>query len=90
MGRPTEKAQGKSLILTTPEGEEVTSALRFDFHTSNNEAEYEALLSGLRLAEQMGAEVVMVLTDSRLAANQINGSFNAKEKRMDKYVKIVQ
>ena len=65
------------LILTIPEREEVTYALRFDFYTSNKEAEYEALLIGLRLAKQMGAEVVTALTDSRLATNQINGSFEA-------------
>lgn len=56
----------------------------------NNEAEYEALLVGLWLAKQMGAEAVTTLTDSRLAANQINGSFEAKDKRMEKYVKIAQ
>ena len=49
---------GVRLILTSLEGEEVTYALRFDFHTSNNEVEYEALLAGLRLAKQMGAKSV--------------------------------
>ena len=38
----------------------------------------------------MGAEVVAALTDSRLAANQINGHFEARDKTMEKYVKIVQ
>lgn len=38
----------------------------------------------------MGAKVVMVLTDSRLAANQINGSFMEKDKRMERYVKIAE
>nr|KAJ0187158.1 hypothetical protein LSAT_V11C900462460 [Lactuca sativa] len=37
------------LILTSPTGEEITYALRFDFYTSNNKADYEALLAGLRL-----------------------------------------
>ncbi|GJX05251.1 reverse transcriptase domain-containing protein [Tanacetum coccineum] len=39
-----------SLILTSPEGSEFTYALRFQFTASNNEAEYEALLDGLRIA----------------------------------------
>nr|GEX67684.1 reverse transcriptase domain-containing protein [Tanacetum cinerariifolium] len=34
---------GAGLILTSPEGVEFTYALRFQFTTSNNEAEYEAL-----------------------------------------------
>ncbi|GJS45733.1 reverse transcriptase domain-containing protein [Tanacetum coccineum] len=39
---------GAGLILTSPEGAEFTYALRFQFTASNNEAEYEALLVGLR------------------------------------------
>nr|KAJ0222680.1 hypothetical protein LSAT_V11C200064880 [Lactuca sativa] len=38
----------------------------------------------------MAEEVVTVLTNLRLAANKINGSFEANDKRMEKYVKIVQ
>nr|GEY74516.1 reverse transcriptase domain-containing protein [Tanacetum cinerariifolium] len=41
------------LILTNPEGVEFTYALRFQFAASNNEAEYEALVAGLRIATQM-------------------------------------
>ncbi|XP_023745788.1 uncharacterized protein LOC111893943 [Lactuca sativa] len=67
-GASSREGSGAGLILTSPKGEEVTYALRFDFHTSNNEAEYEALLAGLRLARQMGAKAVTALTDSRLAA----------------------
>ncbi|GKA11729.1 reverse transcriptase domain-containing protein [Tanacetum coccineum] len=46
---------GAGLILTNPEGMEFTYALRFRFDATNNEAEYEALIAGLRIAEQMGA-----------------------------------
>ncbi|GKB71019.1 reverse transcriptase domain-containing protein [Tanacetum coccineum] len=45
---------GAGLILTSPEGTEFTYALRFQFVASNNEAEYEALIAGLRIAAQMG------------------------------------
>nr|GEY25925.1 reverse transcriptase domain-containing protein [Tanacetum cinerariifolium] len=41
---------GARLILTSPEGVEFTYALRFQFTASNNEAEYEALVAGLRIA----------------------------------------
>lgn len=88
-GASNREGSGAGLILTSPEGEEVTYALRFDFHTSNNKAEYEALLAGLRLAKQIGAEAVMALGDWRLAANQINGSFEEKDRRMEKYARIV-
>nr|GEU61042.1 reverse transcriptase domain-containing protein [Tanacetum cinerariifolium] len=44
---------GVGLILTNPEGVEFTYALRFRFDATNNEAEYEALIAGLRIAEQI-------------------------------------
>ncbi|GJU05017.1 reverse transcriptase domain-containing protein [Tanacetum coccineum] len=47
---------GAGLILTNPEGTEFTYALRFSFEATNNEAEYEALIAGLRIAEQMGVK----------------------------------
>ncbi|GKB21317.1 reverse transcriptase domain-containing protein [Tanacetum coccineum] len=50
------EGSGSGLILTSPEGEEFTYALRFEFDASNNEAEYEALIAGLRIAEQMGVK----------------------------------
>nr|KAJ0222828.1 hypothetical protein LSAT_V11C200097150 [Lactuca sativa] len=83
------EGSGASLILTSPEGEEVTYALWFDFHTSNNKAAYEALLAGLCLAKQMGAKAVTALTDSRLFANQINRSFEARDQRMERYVRMI-
>ncbi|GKA63346.1 reverse transcriptase domain-containing protein [Tanacetum coccineum] len=47
------RSSGAGLILTNLGGVEFTYALRFRFKASNNEAEYEALLAGLRNAESM-------------------------------------
>nr|GEY83921.1 reverse transcriptase domain-containing protein [Tanacetum cinerariifolium] len=47
------EGSGAGLILRSPKGEEFTYALRFEFDASNNEAEYEALVAGLRIAKQM-------------------------------------
>ncbi|GKA09987.1 reverse transcriptase domain-containing protein [Tanacetum coccineum] len=44
---------GAGLILTNPKGMEFTYALRFRFDATNNEAEYEALIAGLRIVEHM-------------------------------------
>ncbi|GJR30823.1 putative ribonuclease H-like domain-containing protein [Tanacetum coccineum] len=54
------EGSGVRLILTNPEGVEFTYALRFEFDVSNNEAEYEALMAGLRIAEQMGVQKLIV------------------------------
>ncbi|GJZ74723.1 reverse transcriptase domain-containing protein [Tanacetum coccineum] len=42
---------GASLMPVRPEGKEYTYVLRFEFKITNNKAEYEALLAGLRIAE---------------------------------------
>ncbi|GJY25945.1 reverse transcriptase domain-containing protein [Tanacetum coccineum] len=77
---------GAGLILTSLEGTEFTYALRFQFTTSNNEAEYEALIAGLWIAAQMGVRNVQVSVDSKLVANQILGTYVAKEENMVKYL----
>ncbi|GKD20077.1 reverse transcriptase domain-containing protein, partial [Tanacetum coccineum] len=77
---------GVGLILTSPEGTEFTYALRFQFTASNNEAEYEALIVGLRIAAHMGVRNVHVSVDSKLVANQVLGTYVAKEENMIKYL----
>ncbi|GKA39429.1 reverse transcriptase domain-containing protein [Tanacetum coccineum] len=44
---------GAELMLIDPKGKEYTYALQFGFETTNNEAEYESLLVGLRIAQEM-------------------------------------
>ncbi|GJU35391.1 reverse transcriptase domain-containing protein [Tanacetum coccineum] len=81
---------GAGVILTDPEGVEFTYALRFQFETTNNEAEYEALIAGLRIAEKMGVKNLEVNVDSKLVANQVNGTYIAKETDMIKYLEKVK
>ncbi|GKC73310.1 putative ribonuclease H-like domain-containing protein [Tanacetum coccineum] len=51
------------LIITNPKGNEFTYALRFRFDATNNEAEYEALIAGLRITEQMGEKNLQANVD---------------------------
>ncbi|GJV35709.1 reverse transcriptase domain-containing protein [Tanacetum coccineum] len=81
---------GAGVILTDPEGVEFTYALRFQFEATNNEAEYEALIAGLRIAEKIGVQNLEVNVDSKLVANQVNGTYIAKETDMIKYLEKVK
>ncbi|GJZ38043.1 reverse transcriptase domain-containing protein [Tanacetum coccineum] len=81
---------GAGLILTNPKGVKFTYAMRFRFEATNNEAEYEALLAGLRIAEQMGVKNLQANVDSWLVANQVNGSYVAKESGMVQYMEKVK
>ncbi|GKB57862.1 reverse transcriptase domain-containing protein [Tanacetum coccineum] len=86
---------GARLILTNLEGMEFTYALRFGFDATNNEAEYEALIAGLRIAEQMGVKNLQANVDSRLVANQatsrrsqLDKSLEVKTKKADALSKM--
>nr|GEX05400.1 reverse transcriptase domain-containing protein [Tanacetum cinerariifolium] len=79
---------GAGLILTNPDEIEFTYALRFQFAASNNEAEYEALIAGLRIATQMGVKNIQANVDSKLVSNQVLGTYVAKEDNMIKYLEI--
>ncbi|GJS11576.1 reverse transcriptase domain-containing protein [Tanacetum coccineum] len=57
---------------------------------TNNEAEYEALIAGLRIAEKIGVQNLQVNVDSKLVANQVNGTYIAKETEMVKYLEKVK
>ena len=54
-------------------------SFRLGFLVSNNEAEYEALLVGLRMSRQVGADRVQLHCDSWLVVSQIMGEFEAKD-----------
>ena len=52
--------------------------------------EYEAFLKGLELAKSLGAESKFVQGDSQLVMGQVNGTYEAKEERMKKYLNKVR
>ncbi|KAL2247813.1 UNVERIFIED_CONTAM: hypothetical protein Sindi_2633600 [Sesamum indicum] len=75
---------GAGILIQGP-GVEIEVVVRLSLPTTNNEAEYEALILGLDLAYEAGAKVLEVYTDSQLIAMQIEGSYEIKEKTMALY-----
>ena len=63
-GASSSTGSGAGVLLENEEGIVVEHSLTLAFPTSNNQAEYEALLAGLRLAEDIGARDIQVFTDS--------------------------
>ena len=70
---------GAGIIIITPEGIRLEQSFRLGFKTSNNEAEYEALIAGLKNALDLGARDVEVYSDSQLVINQVQGSLEARD-----------
>uniref|UniRef100_A0A1J3HXG1 Retrovirus-related Pol polyprotein from transposon opus n=1 Tax=Noccaea caerulescens TaxID=107243 RepID=A0A1J3HXG1_NOCCA len=89
-GSSSRNGSGIGIRLESPTGEILEQSFRLAFSASNNEAEYEALLAGLRLAKAMGAENIQAYCDSQLVANQYSGEYTAKSDRMDAYLTLVR
>ena len=65
-GASNAQGSGAGLILTSPEGIDIEYALRFGFRTSNNEAEYEAVIAGLNLTHSLKVDQLEVYSGSQL------------------------
>ncbi|KAK4397397.1 hypothetical protein Sango_1576300 [Sesamum angolense] len=55
-----------SIVITSPQGEDMKFAIRFEFKAFNNEAEYEALTIGMRMGHEVGARRLVAYLDSQL------------------------
>ncbi|KAM2574826.1 hypothetical protein TB2_006730 [Malus domestica] len=89
-GSSNQQGCGVGLVLTTPDKVAMEYALRFKFKASNNEAEYEALLAGLRLAKHLGVKRIDIFSDSQLVVNQVTKNFDAKDSSMAAYLAQTQ
>ena len=63
-GSSNQHAGGADVVIQTPEGDKIECMIRLDFPTTNNEAEYEALVAGLDLARAAGDENMTMHCDS--------------------------
>ena len=89
-GASSALGDGARIVIITLEGIKLEHSFRLGFKASNNEAEYEALLVGLRVVSDLGAKEVKVYLDSRLVVNQVQGSFEAKDPQMMEYLRLVK
>ncbi|VFQ98008.1 unnamed protein product [Cuscuta campestris] len=84
------KGCGAGIVFTTPEGFKIYHALVFNFKLTNNEAEYEALAGGLRLARALGIKRMRIRCDSSLVVGQVNGEMEVKEERLARYSDLIR
>ena len=85
-GSSNKRVEGAGIVLLSPEGDRVECMVRLNVPTTNNEAEYEALVAGLDLAKAAGAASVVIPYDSQVVANQVNGDYKCKGERMKRYL----
>ncbi|XP_024035481.1 uncharacterized protein LOC127899240 [Citrus sinensis] len=86
-GSCSEQGSGAGVVIRSPEGTEITYAVKFEFQLTNNQAEYEAFITGLGLAHALRAERIEIRADSQLVCNQLNDQFQARGEKMGLYLK---
>ncbi|XP_074351822.1 uncharacterized protein LOC141690970 [Apium graveolens] len=77
-------------FLITPKGHHLISVIHFKFYVTNNDAEYEALINGLKIALKVGVVNLIARSDSELVVNQVNGGFQARGPQTELYMRCVQ
>jgi ribonuclease HI len=77
---------GAGVVLISPHGDKLKYVLRMSFpHASNNEAEYEALLYGMKMAKACGATRLKIFGDSNLVVQQVMNRCNTINDNMMAY-----
>jgi ribonuclease HI len=81
---------GTGAVLTSPSGDKLFYVVQLCFKpehkVSNNIAEYEGLLAGLRAANALGIKCLIVKGDSQLVVNLSNKSYTPKDEHMAAYL----
>ncbi|RDX65666.1 rnhA, partial [Mucuna pruriens] len=86
-GASNQSGSGVGVILEGPNGVLVEQSLHSEFKTSNNQAEYKVLLTGMRLAKELEAKTMTAKSDLKLVTGQVNGEYQAKDPQLIKYLK---
>ena len=71
---------GIGAVAYNKKGEVVFKISQFIGYTTNNQAEYQAVLAALEKAKQIDADQVKIFMDSQLVARQLNGEYKVKNK----------
>jgi ribonuclease HI len=76
---------GAGLLFISPLGEHLRYVLRLHFPVSNNMAEYEALVNGLRIAIELGVWRLDARGDSQLVIDQVMKNSHCRDPKMEAY-----
>nr|AAX96846.1 retrotransposon protein, putative, Ty3-gypsy sub-class [Oryza sativa Japonica Group]ABA92760.1 retrotransposon protein, putative, Ty3-gypsy subclass [Oryza sativa Japonica Group] len=77
---------GAGFILTSPLGDQFKHAIHLNFRATNNTAEYEGLLAGIRAATALGVRRLIVKGDSELVANQVHKDYKYSSPELSNYL----
>jgi ribonuclease HI len=76
---------GAGFLFISPLGEHVRYVICLHFTVSNNVAEYEALVNGLRIAVELGVRRLDARGDSQLVIDQVMKNSHCRDRKMEAY-----
>jgi ribonuclease HI len=76
---------GAGLLFISPLEKHLRYVLRLHFPASNNAAEYEALVNGLRIAIELGVRRLDARGDSQLIIDQVMNNSHCRDPKMEAY-----
>jgi ribonuclease HI len=76
---------GVGLVFISPLGKHLRYVMRLHFPASNNVAEYEALVNGLRIAIELGVRRLDARGDSQLVIDQVMKNSHCRDPKMEAY-----
>ena len=85
-----QKRGGVGVVITTLDEEMLKYGVQLKFSATNNEAEYEGILTGLRVRKALGAKNLLLQSDSKMVIGQIKEEYEVKEERMQKYLRLTR
>jgi ribonuclease HI len=89
-GSSTSASSGAGVVLAREDGETIAKSFKLNFPCSNNASEYEAYITGLAIAHEMGIKHLRVIGDSNLIVCQAKGEFSLKEPSLAPYRALAQ
>jgi ribonuclease HI len=86
----TLKGAGAGVVLIPPEGDMLKYAIQIEFPATNNIAEYEVLVTDLRLAKELSIRRLLIRGNSQLVAKQVQKEYDCNNNKMTDYLVEVQ
>jgi ribonuclease HI len=84
-GASSKEGVGAGVVFISPTQEIISLSYKLEFETTNNVAEYEALVLGLRATKDMMIEELAVFVDAELIVHQAKNMYQAKHPKLRTY-----
>ena len=81
-----QRGSGVGIVLISLKRITIEKYLRLGFLATNNEAEYEVLLTGIAMVKKLGGKAIEIFSNSKLIVGQVNGELEVRDQRMQGYL----